>query len=125
MTVCYREIREANDSLKNQKDVGRLGFWARKWGMRFQPVKCSIMQITRKITNKTETYYILEGTVLENVDTIKYLGMTRWNTHISNMCTKANRTLGFLRQNLLLLPVYWYALSFEDYHQLAFSAPRM
>ena len=37
----------------------------------------------------------LEGTVLENMDSIKYLGVAithdlRWNTHISNMCTKAN-----------------------------------
>ena len=36
--------------------------------------------------------------VLETVDYIKYLGVTitrdlRWNTHISNICTKANRAL--------------------------------
>ena len=73
--------------------------------MRFQPVKCNIMQTTRKRTNKIEASYTLEGTVLENVDSIKYLGVTithdlRWNTHISNMCTQANRTLGFLRLNL-------------------------
>ena len=77
--------------------------------MRFQPVKCNIMQITRKRTNKMEASYTLEGTVLENVDSIKYLGVTitrelRWNTHISNMCTKANRTLGFLRRNLYQCP---------------------
>ena len=29
--------------------------------MRFQPVKCNIMQITRKKTNKIETSYTLEG----------------------------------------------------------------
>ena len=53
----------------------------------------------------------LEGMVLENVDSIKYmyLGVTithdlRWKTHISNMCTKANRTLGFLRRNLYQCP---------------------
>ena len=51
----------------------------------------------------------LEGTVLENVDNIKYLGVTitndlKWNTHISNICTKANRTLGFLRQTLFSCP---------------------
>ena len=28
----------------------------------------------------------------------------KWNTHISNVCTKANRTLGFLRCNLLSCP---------------------
>ena len=39
------------------------------------------------------------------MDNIKYLGVTitndlKWNTHISNICTKANRTLGFLRRTL-------------------------
>ena len=74
--VCYCEIRDTDDSLKLQKDIDRLGRWARKWGMRFQPVKCNIMQITRKRTNKMEASYTLEGMVLENVDSIKYLGVT-------------------------------------------------
>ena len=73
--------------------------------MRFQPVKCSMMQLTRKRINKIHASYTLEGTDLENVDSIKYLGITiasdlRWSTHVSNVCTKANRTLGFLRRNL-------------------------
>ena len=107
--VCYHEIRVTDDSFKLQKDIDRLGCWARKWDMRFQQVKCNIMQITRKRTNKIEASYILEGTVLENVDSIKYLGVTithdfRCNTHISNMSTKANRTPGFLRRNLYQCP---------------------
>ena len=28
----------------------------------------------------------------------------KWNMHISNICTKANRTLGFLRQTLFFCP---------------------
>ena len=28
----------------------------------------------------------------------------RWNTHVSNVCTKENRTLGFLRRNLSSCP---------------------
>ncbi|MEW8544545.1 MAG: hypothetical protein AB2693_13535, partial [Candidatus Thiodiazotropha sp.] len=36
------------DTVKLQEDIDRLGNWARSWGMRFQPVKCNIMQITRK-----------------------------------------------------------------------------
>ena len=43
--------------------------------MRVQPVKCNIMQIFRKRTNKIEASYTLEGMVLENVDSIKYLGV--------------------------------------------------
>ena len=33
MTVfCYREIKDMEDTLKHQKDIDRLGIWARKWG---------------------------------------------------------------------------------------------
>ena len=107
--VCYREIKDKEDTLKLQRDIDRLGNWARKWGMRFQPVKCNMMQLTNKTLNKIQASYTLEGTVLENVDNIKYLGVTitndlKWNTHISNICTKANRTLGFLRRTLISCP---------------------
>ena len=36
------------DTMKLQRDIDQLGSWARKWGMRFQPVKCNMMQLTRK-----------------------------------------------------------------------------
>ena len=44
------------------------------------------------------------------MDNIKYLGVTitndlKWNTHISNICTKANRTLGFLKRTLYSCPL--------------------
>ena len=107
--VWYQEIKDTEDTLKLQKDIDQLGCWARKWGMRFQPVKCNMMQITRKRIKKIHASYTLEGMVLENVESIKYLGVTitndlRWNTHVSNNCTKANRTLGFLRRNLYSCP---------------------
>ena len=108
--VCYREIKNTEDTVKLQEDIDRLGCWARSWGMRFQPVKCNIVQITRKRIKKINASYSLEGTVLENVEKIKYLGVTitndlKWNTHVSNICTKANRTLGFLRRNLEACPL--------------------
>ena len=94
--VCYREIKDTEDTLKLWKDIDQLGCWARKWGMRFQPVKCNMMQITRKRIKKIHGSYTLEGTVLENVKNMTYLWVTitndlRWNTHVSNVCTKANR----------------------------------
>ena len=107
--VCYRQIDSTEDTSKLQKDIDQLGKWARKWGMRFQPVKCNIMHLTRKRVKKINAVYSFEGTVLENVDNIKHLGVTiskdlKWNTHVSNICTKANRTLGFLRRNLSSCP---------------------
>ena len=43
------------------------------------------------------------------MDNIKYLGVTiskdlKWNTQVSNVCTNANKTLGFLRRNLSSCP---------------------
>ena len=68
-------------------------------------------QLTRKWIKKIHASYTLEGTDLENVKSIKYLGVhvtvtsdLRWNTHVSNVSTKANRTLGFLRRNLYSCP---------------------
>ena len=56
--------------LRSYRDIDRLGNWARKWGMRFQHVKCNMMQLTRKHSNKIKASYTLEGTVIENVDII-------------------------------------------------------
>ena len=88
--VCYREINDTEDTVKLQEDIDRLRCWARSWGMRFQPVKCNIMQITRKRIKKINAFYSLEGTVLENVEKIKYLGVTitndlKWNRQLRRL----------------------------------------
>ena len=43
--------------------------------MRFPPVKCNMMQLTRKRIKKIHASYTLEGTDLENDESIKYLGV--------------------------------------------------
>ena len=54
--VCYREFKDIEDTLKLQTDIDRLGIWARKWDMRFQPVKCNIEVF--KIVNNMSPGYI-------------------------------------------------------------------
>ena len=78
--VCYREIKDTEDTVKLQEDIDRIGCWARSWGTRFQPVKCNIMQITRKRIKKFNAYYSLEGTVLENLG-VTITNDLKWNTH--------------------------------------------
>ena len=107
--VCYSEIKDEEDTMKLQRDIDRFGCLARKWSMRFQRVKCNMMQLTRKRIKKIHASDTLEGSDLENVESIKYLGVTvtcdlRWKTHITNVCTKANRTIGFMRRNLYSWP---------------------
>ena len=50
--VCNREIKDKGDTLKLQRNIARLGNSAWKWGMRFQSVKCNMIQLTRKHSNK-------------------------------------------------------------------------
>ena len=49
MTVfAIVKIKDMEDTLKLKKDIDRLGIWARKWGMRFQLVKCNMVQLREK-----------------------------------------------------------------------------
>ena len=68
--VCYCKIKDEEDTIKLRRDIDRLGSWARKLGMRFQPDKCNMMQLTRKRIKKIHGSYTLEGTDLENVESI-------------------------------------------------------
>ena len=77
--------------------------------MRLKLVKCNIMQLTKRLTNKIQASYTLEGTVLENLKIIKYLGVTithdlKWNTHTSKSCTEVKKTFFILEANSILLP---------------------
>ena len=51
--VCYRGAKDEEYKMKLQRDIDGLGSWARKWGMRFQPVKCNMMQLTTNGTRRS------------------------------------------------------------------------
>ena len=55
--VSYREIKNKEDTLKLQKDIDRLGSWV----MRFQPVKCNMMQLTKKLNTIQASYALYRG----------------------------------------------------------------
>jgi len=72
--------------------------------MEFHPDKCQVIPITgnKKVIKNT---YTLKDHTLKSVSQAKYLGITltsylRWNTHINNITSKGNKTIGFLRRNL-------------------------
>ena len=45
--VCYREVKDKEDTLKLQKDDDRLVTFARKRGIIIQPVQCNMLQQTK------------------------------------------------------------------------------
>ena len=103
--LLYRNIRSAKDHALLQNDLLELEKWATTWGMRFNAKKCYILSIR----NKSSNFYQLNNTFLQQVPCNPYLGVTiaedlHWGVHISNICKKANSTLGFLRRNLRNCP---------------------
>ena len=94
----------ANDAASLQRDLDRLAAWEMKWKMQFHPDKCSVLRLFRKQSPQINQYQ-LHGHILKTETDSKYLGVTInnkmcWNNHIDNICSKANRSLAFLRRNL-------------------------
>ena len=103
-TIAYIALKPKSNAAVLQNDIDYLGDWEEKWKMEFHPDKCQMITITRNkhIVRNKDT---LRGHTLETVDQAKYLGVNlssklNWNTHINNITSKANKSLGFLRRNL-------------------------
>jgi hypothetical protein len=102
-TIAYLVIKLNSDVLTLQRDLDKLAQWKQLWKMAFHPDKCNVLTISRNNT-PVKFNYCLHGHVLESVDKAKYLGVAisedlKWESHINNICGKANKTLGFLRRN--------------------------
>lgn len=97
-------IGQRTDCQELQADLYLLAAWEKRWKVEFHPSKCQVLSITRKReTIKHDCK--LHGHILEQITSAKYLGCTvnhtlDWGQHISNITSKANKTLGFLRRNL-------------------------
>ena len=107
-SLLYRTIKTPEDAKILQSDLNKLQEWEKTWRMEFHPKKCQVLKITNK-RNKLNTSYSIHNIVLEETNSIKYLGVTldnklNWNTHIDNICKKANTTLGFLKRNISSCP---------------------
>ena len=108
--VLYRNIHSLQDCLTLQEDLTSLGQWEADWQMKFNVAKCHSMRVTRHQHHKQILFdYSLHNQTLENVQSAKYLGITitdnmDWGQHVSEISSKATKTLGFLRRNLAFAP---------------------
>ena len=103
-TIIYTALKSHTDTNTLQRDLDRLSHWEAKWKMQFHPEKCQVIPLTRN-KNVLHHKYTLNGHTLSSVNSTKYLGVTlssdlRWNLHIENITSKANKTLSFVRRNL-------------------------
>ena len=107
--VLYRNIHSLH-CLTFQEDLTSLGQWEADWQMKFNVAKCHSMRVTRHQHHKQILFdYSLHNQTLEYVQSAKYLGITitdnmDWGQHVSEISSKATKTLGFLRRNLAFAP---------------------
>ena len=78
--------------------------WETKWGMSFNPSKCSVIHISRKRAPLSFDY-TLKNQILETSDSATYLRITitkdlSMMEEISKITSKANCSLVFLRRNI-------------------------
>jgi hypothetical protein len=103
--VIYKQIATDRDNHLLQQDLKSLEKWENIWKMDFNPSKCCTLNITRRRNKKLLNRYILKGTILQNEESVNYLGVTirddlKWNSHINKIVGKANKSLGFIRRNV-------------------------
>lgn len=102
--VLYREVSCKNDAEELQRDLEKILEWTRTWQLSLNAKKCKVLEITnRRTTVKFE--YSINGSKLESVDSLKYLGVLidkklRWNTHCKSIATKAMRMLNVLKRSM-------------------------
>ena len=103
-SAIYRRITGQEDQLALQRDLSALEAWEARWRMSFHPMKCQVLNITRRKT-PMRTDYILRDHILETTKSAKYLGVTlsadlKWSTHINQITKKAERARAFIHRNV-------------------------
>ena len=103
-TIVYLTVSSCDNTLQKDLDKWATCIWEVKWMMKFHPDKCQVLAITKKKTTIKKNYNLHDHT-LEHVPSAKYLGVTitsdlKWESHVTNISQKANKTIGFLKRNL-------------------------
>ena len=98
-TIAYITVTSDDNTLQEDK----LALWEENWMMNLYPDKCRVLSVTQNRTTIKD--YLLHSHTLEHVTSAKYLGVTitsdlKWENHVSNICAKANKTIGFVKRNL-------------------------
>jgi hypothetical protein len=117
--LMHSPLTDNNSVIQFQNDLDKLDIWASQWKMSFNTAKCSVVFFGKnRSLCLADLRYTLNGTVLNQVTSFKYLGVQissdlTWNEHISIMHSKASGTLGLLRRTLYNAPAKIKAVAYK------------
>ena len=102
--LLYHKITHNDDTLALQHDLDKLGLWADRWQMLFNPFKCYKMSVFRSRSPVVKDYTLYNQTLVA-VQQHPYLGVLlssdlRWNSHVDKIAKKGNSSLAFVKRNL-------------------------
>ena len=108
--LLYNIIELEKDCLQLQSDLNALEHWEKTWQMKFNTLKCQYISYGNKRT-PIQKVYTIHGKPLQQVSSIKYLGVTidkriTWNEHTDRLVHKANKVGGFLYRNFKNCPIH-------------------
>ena len=97
--LLYHTVSNIDDFLAVQESINSVEQWSCSNYLSLNALKCKCMLISHK--RHPVQPLLLNGEVLERVDTYKYLGILlthdlSWSPHISAVCAKARRILGLI-----------------------------
>ena len=100
--LLYRIINNTDDTNRLQEDLNKLSEWADAWQLRLNASKCTVIRCTRSLTPFSHDYTLND--ILKLSDQHTYVGVTlhkflSLSPHISNVVTKASRTLSISNQS--------------------------
>lgn len=106
--IVYRKISSPDDHVILQNDINLISMWCSKWQVVLNSVKCKLVSFSRKKSNSDFSYYI-NNSAINRVQSYKYLGIhltqnLSWSPHITAICAKASKTLGYTRRSLRKSP---------------------
>ena len=99
--LLYKPVGRPEDVNHLQIDIDHIRVWVSNNHLALNSDKCKVMMISRKRNPVPPPQFILQDTLLKQVEDYRYLGVLltsdlSWSSHINSTCSKARKLIGLL-----------------------------